>query len=135
MSQSDLAVHSEIQSSGLAHGTLAMVFPQCDEPDDSLFDVISSETFSLTELSCEDRRFVFNHPLPVHVVQEVEACIFESKAYNLLAFGHDRAEAESAFRHVFTACWDTIACKDDNLLTDGAKNMKRALLSLVKTHK
>jgi hypothetical protein len=94
-----------------------------------------SETVFLTELTCEDRTFLFYRPLPVRIVQEGGGCSFESEEYNLLAYGHDRLEAESMFRYVFVACWDGIACKDDGFLTERAAKMKRALLSLVKSQR
>jgi len=97
--------------------------------------VIPHEAITLMELTCDDRTFAFNRGLLVEVVEEDDVCSFESAKYNLRAFGDDRAEAESAFRHVFAACWDTIACEDDGRLTSQALKMKQALLSLVKCTK
>jgi len=92
-----------------------------------------SETIFLTELTCEGRTFVFNHPLPVHVLQEEGGWSCESpEEYNLLSYGDDRLEAETSFRDVFAYCWDDIACEDDEKLTKGAKAQKRAFLALVK---
>ena len=95
----------------------------------------ASETVFLTELTCEGRTFVFNHPLPVQVVQEDGGWTFESEECRLLAYGHDRLEAESSFRHFFVYCWDDIACEDDERLALGALKQKRALLALVKAQK
>jgi hypothetical protein len=92
----------------------------------------AGETVLLAEITCEGRTFLFNHPLPVRVVQEGGGCSLESKEYNLLAYGHSRSEAESLFPFVFAACWDGVACKDDDFLTEKAVRMKRSLRSLVK---
>jgi len=92
-----------------------------------------SETVMLTEIVCEGRTFEFNRPLPVRVVQEDGGWTCESpKEYNLLAYGHDRPDAESTFRHIFVYCWDDIACEADERLSRGARDQKRAFLALVK---
>jgi len=92
----------------------------------------ASEMVFLTELVCEGRTFVFNHPLPVRVVQEDDGCSFESEEYSLTGHGDTRLEAESSFRHVFLYVWDRIACEDDEKLTLDAIELKRALLALAK---
>ena len=95
-----------------------------------------SETIFLTELTCEGRTFVFNHPLPVHVLQEEGGWSCESpEEYNLLSYGEDRMEAETSFRYVFLHIWDKIACENDERLTCDAIELKRALHALVNTNR
>jgi len=95
-----------------------------------------SETIFLTEFTCEGRTFVFNHPLPVHVLLEEGGWSCESpEEYNLLSCGEDRLEAETLFRYLFLYIWDKIACEKDERLASDAIELKRALRALVNTDK
>jgi hypothetical protein len=122
---------------GAAAGTLPLVFVSADgrAPEalpGGFAATVVSETIFLTELACGGRTFLFARPLPVQVLQEEGGCSFESEEYSLLAYGRDRREAESSFRHVFVRYWDQIACAGDEKLTQGAVALKRALRALVK---
>jgi hypothetical protein len=135
MGQSDIATQR-----GATAGVLLSAFAPVGQVSETLNSgSIASrdgETIFLTELTCEGRAFEFNHPLPVRVALENGGWTCESpEEYHLLAFGRDRSEAESSFRHIFVYCWDDIACEDDEKLAQGARNQKRALLSLVKAKK
>jgi hypothetical protein len=134
MGQSGIATHSDA-----AIGTLLPVFALSGQVPEALRGypaaTVAGETVLLTELTCEGRTFLFNHPLSVQVLQEDGGCSCESEDYNLLAYGRSRQEAETSFRHVFLHYWDKIACAGDEKLTDGAVALKRALRALVKSQK
>jgi hypothetical protein len=121
-----------------ATGTLPLVFATngqiAEAVPSGVIAAPASETILLAEITCEGRTFLFNHPLPVRVVQGDGGWTCESpKDYHLLSYGQSRSEAESSFRHIFAYCWDDVACEDDERLAQGARNQKRALLALVKT--
>jgi hypothetical protein len=91
-----------------------------------------SETLRWTDLTYQDRTFVFNRELVIRVTQEEGGCSFNSDDPELFGFGHTRAEAELVFCLDFASCWDDLACEDDEKLTQDAIELKRALLALVK---
>jgi hypothetical protein len=134
MVQSGTAIHGDT-----AIGTPPPVFALNGQAPEALLGnqvaTVASEIVLLTELTCEGRTFLFNHPLPVQVLQEEGGYSCESEAYNLLAYGRSRHEAEASFRHVFLHYWDKIACAGDEKLTQGAVALKRALRALVKSQK
>jgi len=121
---------------GSAVGMLPSAFLPAGEGAAMHTTAYVSETIFLTELTCEGRTFVFNHPLPVHVLQEEGGWSCESpEEYNLLSYGADRLEAETSFRYVFLHIWDKIACEKDERLARDAIELKRALCALVNTDK
>jgi predicted RNase H-like HicB family nuclease len=131
MSQTDIAA-----GRGSALGVLPPAFLPAGDGAAMQTTAGISETIFITELTCEGRTFIFNHPLPVHVLQEEGGWSCESpEEYNLLSYGEDRLEAETSFRDVFAYCWDDIACEDDERLAEGAIAQKCAFLALVKTLK
>jgi hypothetical protein len=88
-----------------------------------------------SELTCGDRRFVFNRELRVRVTNEDGAWVFESDEPDLaelVGFDLQYSGAEASFRQTFVACWDVIAQEDDERLASDARRLKRALLSLAK---
>jgi len=131
MSQADIAAGRDS-----AVGTLPLAFVSASEGVAVRTTAYVSETILLTELSCDGRTFIFNHPLPVHVLQEEGGWSCESpEEYNLLSYGEDRMEAETSFRYVFLHIWDKIACENDERLTCDAIELKRALHALVNTNR
>jgi hypothetical protein len=96
---------------------------------------IPETTLFLSELTCGDRRFVFNRELRVRVTNEDGAWLFESDEPDLaelVGFDVQYSAAETSFRQTFIACWDIIAQEDDEKLASDARRLKRALLSLAK---
>jgi len=87
---------------------------------------------TLTEIEYGDRRFVFSRALMVRVLEEECGWAFETDTHELVGFGYTREEAELAFRQDFAACWDRIALGDERKMTQGAINLKQALLALAK---
>jgi len=86
-----------------------------------------------TELTRRGRTFELNRELHIRVLEEDGGWAFESDDPELMGFGLTRSEAEQSFCVDFAACWDEIACKDDDMLTQDAIEMKQSLLALVKT--
>jgi hypothetical protein len=98
-----------------------------------LATVLSGETLRWKELAYEDRTFVFSRELEIRVTQEDGGCAYDSDDPELFGFGCTRAEAEHVFCLDFASTWDDIAGEEDGDLTKGARETKRALLSLVKS--
>jgi len=85
-----------------------------------------------TELTYRGRTFEFNRGVHIRVLKEDGGWAFESDDPELMGFGLTRAEAELTFCVDFAACWDGIACQDDEILTKDAIDLKLLLLALVK---
>jgi len=102
-----------------------------DTPDGQQPNILHEETIYLAGLTYKDREFVFNHEMPVRVTWDGELWDYESEDYNIRAFEEDKQEAFFSFQLVFDACWENIACEEDEKLTKGAQRMKAALKSLV----
>jgi hypothetical protein len=90
------------------------------------------ENLTWTELTRRGRTFEFSRELHIRVLEEEGGWAFESDDPELMGFGLTRSEAEQSFCVDFAACWDEIACQDDEMLTQDATEMKQSLLALVK---
>jgi len=94
--------------------------------------VCDREDLVWTELTYRGRTFEFNRGVHIRVLKEDGGWAFESDDPELMGFGLTRAEAELTFCVDFAACWDGIACQDDEILTQDAIELKLLLLALVK---
>jgi len=100
------------------------------EPNEAL-PAIEKPVF-WTELTYQNRKFVFNAELLINIECHDGGWVFEADEYNLLGYGTRRCDADLSFRQVFVACWDNIALADDKDLTLDAMEIKRSMLALVK---
>jgi hypothetical protein len=91
------------------------------------------ETLFWSELSYDDQTFVLHREIAVSVLRVGTAWAFKADECRLLGFGETREDAESMFCCDFSFCWNEIACKADEKMTQGARKTKQTMLGLVKS--
>jgi hypothetical protein len=124
-------------------GTTMSALPPTFAPPSQVLETMPSgfaatcncEDVVWTELTYRGRTFEFNRGLHIRALKEDGGWAFESDDPELMGFGHTRAEAELTFCLDFAAQWDDLACEDDEKLTLDAKEVKYALLSLVRAQR
>ena len=93
------------------------------------------ERLTWSELVYRGRRFTFNRGLTIKVDGDEEGWEMESEDLELIAFGHNRSEAESVFREMFAVRWDMIVLAEDDKLSWDAVELKQKYLSIAKEQK
>jgi len=101
------------------------------KPDTPRPQQSKQETIYLTKLNYENREFIFAKEMAVKITWDGEGWSYLSKDYGIEGFALEQQEAEFAFRQDFDACWEHIACAEDNDLHESALPMKTTLRSLV----
>jgi hypothetical protein len=90
------------------------------------------ETLFQREASYDGQTFVLSREMEVEVLRGDGVWVFRADECGLMGFGETRDGAESMFGCDLSVKWDWVACEDDGGLTQGAREMKRALLALVR---
>jgi hypothetical protein len=97
--------------------------------------ILTSETLKWKELTYRGRTFEFNREMHIRVLEEDGGWAYESDDPEIMGYGLTRTEAELTFCLGFAAQWNDLACEEDGKLTQGAREVKRGLLALVKAQK
>jgi len=115
MTGPDTAMQSDVTA-----GTLPLIFVPAGQASEAAPSEHACEKLTWTELTRRGRTFEFSRGLHIRVLEEDGGWAFESDDPELMGFGLTRSEAEQSFCVDFAACWDEIACQDDERLTQDA---------------
>jgi hypothetical protein len=86
---------------------------------------------ALDQVCFNRRKFEFKEPIELCLVQDHE--VWSCEACGIVSVGSDPQEAAMSFCEDFSVCWDQIAQKPDECLSDDAQATKKCMLSVVKS--
>ena len=104
---------------------------------DRIEDVLDVRQVQLTPLYWSrviynNRSFILTKPMQLLVNFLDGIWVHEHQQLGIIAYGKSRAESLNAFRMEFAALWDDYALEEDDLLSDDAKALKKAMSNFVK---
>jgi hypothetical protein len=103
------------------------------DTNEETLELSHAETLFRREVSYDGQTFVLGREMEVEVLRGDGVWVFRANECGLMGFGDTRGDAESMFGCDLSVKWDWVACEDDDGLTQGAREMKRALLAMVRS--
>ena len=107
--------------------------PTCGHRTDGQDPVLFQETIYLTSLASIDRKFTFTRPMPVRITNQYGLWHCELEECDIKDFDETKEEALFSFQQTFDHCWEQLAHKEDNKLSQNAKKVKIYLNSIIAT--
>jgi hypothetical protein len=98
-----------------------------------LYAPLSKYIIKLDEIKFDGTVFELNDAIQVILYKEDGVWYCEGESFSILAFGNTAAEAVHSFSEDFVVLWEEIAEAPDDSLTQEAQDVKRNLISAVKS--
>ncbi len=86
---------------------------------------------ALDHVCFHHRKFEFKEPIELCFLQDDG--VWTCEACGIVSVGSDPQEAAMSFCEDFSVCWDQIAQKSDESLSEDAQETKKCMLSIVKS--
>ena len=97
------------------------------------FQILSQQPdFPVERMEFDDLKLVFNVPYVMTVKREGEYLVHENMRLNLVVSGKDFNELAEEFFDAFRFLWNAYALAEDNTLSQGARELKQALLVMLR---
>ena len=86
---------------------------------------------ALEKVGFNHRTFQFRQPIELSLTQDED--VWSCEACGIISVGSDPQGATMSFCEDFSVCWDQIAQKPDEFLSEDAQATKKCMLSIVKS--